>query len=1490
MAVDLPEEVRKKQAEDSLSGDDPDPDSEAQDAADDAATKEADTTEQTDTSEQSDTTEQKPEEETEPAAADGGKEPYNPNGGSLADYTSVPAPTPTPTPAPKFEPEYAGVSPTPTPTPTPEPEYAGIQESPEAPDKLTQVERAELVKLPPGQPAPDKLDQVERAELVKLPVEAPGKLTQVERGELVGQPAPDKLTQVKPPAPAPPIAPGPVSAAPPQPIAPGPIKPAPAVPLAQGGYNPNGGSLSDYMAPANVQPAQPAQPPVGTTAPAQPQAPKEPRLDAQSTGYEKGRNGYQPQFIILHSTDGRSTQSDLNTFTDPNGKVGVHYLIGRDGKVYHLANENDAAKQAGYDKYGNYANDWTIGIEQSHVDRNDKKGVKGEEWTDADIRSAAKTTADIMRRNPQITLDHVLFHSDLAGERKQDPVDYPMQKFYGYVQDELGVPHTPVQKVDYYKPQPVQPAQAAQPTQPAQSAQAQPQGGNLADAAQANVGVLSTRNMPGTEGGNLGCAGGVCKILNDQGYQLSPTLSTSGLYDELKSAGWREVDPHTPGAVIVSPTVGGTHGHTGIVGQNGLIYSNSSATGNWEQNYTVDGWQQRFHNKGLETHAFLPPGPEAPGAQAKGGQGFYPDENPNTFVRGRATTFATPDDIASGQDTGVGAPHLGRIDTTQVAGIAVPEEALQAQFGNNYAAWRQARVDVIDPTTGKRLRLPIVDLGPGTGDENTVADMTPWVSKYFGGDKNLAFKLVPNAGPDVQKNPQTWADEQAAIKEGFDSGSVGRKAAQPAWSAQSRGVPSVNPAQNVAAWQADAYNQANMRQSLVDLGEQYKDDPVGLFKRLDQPVQGVSRPMQQQYQGAIKTELTKFAQDHYGIKDPDEAFKRITSDPNVLDYAAQAAKDVYGGFAGMVANFNANLASKDEDNVHKMLALVHPNATTEQISTAMKALTNPDLSHHDRERLIRDEIMVPYSQLDQAHQSTFDLAAGVESLRNLSNPQYVADQKKTIDAQISAVDNLIRPDPRLNPTAAHVIGVVGQLPAMGVQLAMGPIGGSLLLSDIYKGSLDKLKAEHPEMSDAQRQDLAGRNALVQAGIMYGTAGMGQLFEGTIGDIENSLARGAARAGIHAGAGGLTMITAKAAENLITAQPVTAGLGEAAITGAGLGVAGGLMHGEPAENVPRGNIQQPETRLPTERPGVEQPAQVRQPESVQPSVAPEVAQEPSAQPGVLAEGTNVPTQEDVARRAYEISQDRVRTGQAGDMLSDWTQAQRELSQGTEPSPVTQGEGEPWVSSIANRFTAERMASGELGEVVPGEGASTEALLARGMRMGPEEINQHVSDLINNKGNIVDQAAAIRAEEARLSQRANAASRAVTADPGNQQLRLDEDNAAKDLTDFHNGPVAKLKNDWHKTGMGLQGEIPVDLSTFNGLREAFLKENGKSPDPKSEPAMRAMAKKVSDAAVADKNAMLALSNEIKKQSAGRKLPSADEVRDRIREQIGIGPCPT
>src|SRR4029077_1423994 len=86
----------------------------------------------------------------------------------------------------------------------------------------------------------------------------------------------------------------------------------------------------------------------------------------------------------------------------------------------------------------------------------------------------------------------------------------------------------------------------------------------------------------------------------------------------------------------------------------------------------------------------------------------------------------------------------------------------------------------------------------------------------------------------------------------------------------------------------------------------------------------------------------------------------------------------------------------------------------------------------------------------------------------------------------------------------------------------------------------------------------------------------------------------------------------------------------------------------------------------------------------------------------------------------------------------------------------GEDEPFVSKVANRYTAERMASGELGQVDPSTGKSTEEMVMQGLKMAPEQRERLINNFSRGVGGDLDnQGAAIRSKEAILIERSSAA---------------------------------------------------------------------------------------------------------------------------------------
>lgn len=87
------------------------------------------------------------------------------------------------------------------------------------------------------------------------------------------------------------------------------------------------------------------------------------------------------------------------------------------------------------------------------------------------------------------------------------------------------------------------------------------------------------------------------------GNILRPEISTTrGYYTMLNSKKFIKVLTPRAGSIIISPTGLGNgsikNGHTGCVSTNGLIMSNSSNSGLWEENWTINGWNNYYGVKG----------------------------------------------------------------------------------------------------------------------------------------------------------------------------------------------------------------------------------------------------------------------------------------------------------------------------------------------------------------------------------------------------------------------------------------------------------------------------------------------------------------------------------------------------------------------------------------------------------------------------------------------------------------------------------------------------------------------------------------------------------------------------------------------------------------------------------------------------------------------------------------------------------------------------
>ncbi len=125
-------------------------------------------------------------------------------------------------------------------------------------------------------------------------------------------------------------------------------------------------------------------------------------------------NMRKPNFVIIHHTAQNSTEQTLKTFTMPKTQVSAHYVIGRDGKVYHMLHDYLRAWHGGTGSWGNNTdiNSSSIGIEL------DNNGF--EPFAEAQISNLLQVLAKL-KKDYGIPAANFIGHSDIAPTRKNDP-------------------------------------------------------------------------------------------------------------------------------------------------------------------------------------------------------------------------------------------------------------------------------------------------------------------------------------------------------------------------------------------------------------------------------------------------------------------------------------------------------------------------------------------------------------------------------------------------------------------------------------------------------------------------------------------------------------------------------------------------------------------------------------------------------------------------------------------------------------------------------------------------------------------------------------------------------------------------------------------------------------------------------------------------------------------------------------------------------------
>ncbi|MGL5037581.1 MAG: N-acetylmuramoyl-L-alanine amidase [Aeromonas sp.] len=161
-----------------------------------------------------------------------------------------------------------------------------------------------------------------------------------------------------------------------------------------------------------------------------------------STRYSSANKDPRIAFLILHYTS-EDDATSLRLLTQPEYQVSAHYLIPRETDetplpVYQLVPDNERAWHAGHSRWHQYSglNATSLGIEIVNLgypaadELLPSDARRWQSYTPAQIAAVGALSRDLVTRY-QIPATHVLAHSDIAPDRKQDPgPHFPWRQLY----------------------------------------------------------------------------------------------------------------------------------------------------------------------------------------------------------------------------------------------------------------------------------------------------------------------------------------------------------------------------------------------------------------------------------------------------------------------------------------------------------------------------------------------------------------------------------------------------------------------------------------------------------------------------------------------------------------------------------------------------------------------------------------------------------------------------------------------------------------------------------------------------------------------------------------------------------------------------------------------------------------------------------------------------------------------------------------------------
>lgn len=130
------------------------------------------------------------------------------------------------------------------------------------------------------------------------------------------------------------------------------------------------------------------------------------------------RKGAPVDILLLHYTGMQDDEAAVRWLADPRSKVSCHYVVHEDGRIIAMVDEEQRAWHAGQGSWKGVTdiNARSVGIEICNPGHEHGYRV----FPDAQVEAVIALSKAIIARHG-IAREHVLAHSDIAPDRKEDP-------------------------------------------------------------------------------------------------------------------------------------------------------------------------------------------------------------------------------------------------------------------------------------------------------------------------------------------------------------------------------------------------------------------------------------------------------------------------------------------------------------------------------------------------------------------------------------------------------------------------------------------------------------------------------------------------------------------------------------------------------------------------------------------------------------------------------------------------------------------------------------------------------------------------------------------------------------------------------------------------------------------------------------------------------------------------------------------------------------